>query len=85
MGFAYSRMSAWLSLLKEEISQQKWEANEKKLKLMLFQLSFSLGFLRGIEELTYVEATLFLFFTLVAVVERKRSTVIHFIISLSLQ
>lgn len=39
MGFGYSKISGWLLLLKQEISQQKWEGNNK-LKLMLFQLSF---------------------------------------------
>lgn len=62
MGFAYSRTSAWLLPLKEDISQQKWGANDNKPKLMLFQFSFTLGFFLGLEELTHVEATPFLLY-----------------------
>lgn len=47
MGFGYSRMLAWLVPLKKEISQQNWEANDNKVKLMLSHLSVIAGFLQG--------------------------------------
>lgn len=58
MGFGYSRMLAWLVPLKKEISQQNWEANDNKVKLMLSHLSVIAGFLQGREELAHVDAAI---------------------------
>lgn len=49
-------MLAWLVPLKKEISQQNWEANDNKVKLMLSHLSVTAGFLQGREELAHVDA-----------------------------
>lgn len=67
--------------LKQEISRQNWEADDNKVKLMLSQLSFTLGFFQGIEELAHVEAIpSFINWSR----GEKKKTVKHFIISLSL-
>lgn len=50
-GFGYGRLLAWLVPLKKEISQQNWEVNDNKVKLMLSQFSVIPGFLQGREEL----------------------------------
>lgn len=59
MGVGYSRMLAWLVPLKKEISQQNWDTNDSKVKLMLSQLSVIPGFPQAREELAHVDATPF--------------------------
>lgn len=74
-------MLAWLLPLKKKLSQQNWEVNDNKVKLMLSQLSVIPGFLHG-RELVHADVTPF---TLQYNWSRgKERTAIHFTIGFSL-